>query len=142
MLLLNENIYKSISILLIMAEITLTPFQEKFKINDDFYTAETIRKAILECFPYTDGAYAGLSRLAINGAPFHANSKLDLESLIPDNGIRSIGIIEGIPKVPEPTASTFFIWTDLGYICDEMKLSNHHGFPIKLEKIITPYRKK
>ncbi len=29
----------------------VTPFQSRFRINDEFYSAEYIRKAILECFP-------------------------------------------------------------------------------------------
>ena len=107
-----------------------TEFQQKFVMDGEFYSGENIREAIKASFPYEDGRHKGLSRLTFDGQPTHADSELDLETLIPnieDIDIPSslpnrfcYGVIEGIPKKHNPAASTFFIPTDLGYICDEM----------------------
>ncbi len=106
---------------------TKTQFQGRFQINSEFYTGQQIRTAIEECFPFRSGKYDGLSRIVYQGnsVPFHANKKLDLEKLIPDLGdlpeFRCVGVIEGEP-MRDRTAATFFIPTDLWYLCDEMNI--------------------
>ena len=126
-------------------------FQKKFKINDEFYSSEEIRDAIKKCFPYetnphTDlSNYMGLARIVFQGRPTHADQELDFEKLIPN--IKDIdipdklshnfcyGIIEGTPKKADPIASTFFIPTNLGYVCDEMILNGNYR-PIHDERSI------
>jgi hypothetical protein len=109
-------------------------FQARFQINDEFYTGEQIRRAVAECFPCRSGKYDDLARLVFCGRPTHAVRELDLETLIPDIGnMRRIphplpnnycyGVIEHPIKDTEIQASTFFIPTDIGYICDEMDIT-------------------
>lgn len=106
-----------------------TDFQKIFGLNDEFYSGEDIRNAIAEHFPLKDGLYIGLARITFDGRPFHADEPLDLEELIPDITPEteipdplphrySYGVVEGKPHTAGD-ASTFFIPTDCGYICDE-----------------------
>ena len=111
-------------------------FQKMFMLNDEFYTGAQIRQAIQECFPYETNPHTGLSkhtglaRIVFQDKATHADQELDFEKLIPNIEDINIpaelphtfcyGVIEGTPREPKPTASTFFIPTDLGYICDEM----------------------
>ena len=111
---------------------TQTAFQLCFKLNDEFYTGQQIREAIRRNFPIVDGRFTGLARIIrpedYGQARFHGDAVLDLEKLIPDitpetripNPLpktHCYGIVEGKPKT-SGTAWTYFIPTDVGYICD------------------------
>ena len=111
-------------------------FQKKFLINEEAYTGQEIREAIKNSFPYKNGIYQGLSRITHKSAPFHSDKILNLEILIPDiENIEKLpvnlptnfcyGVIEGTPRKARPITSTFFIPTDIGYICDEMIFDNN-----------------
>jgi len=131
-----------------------TEFQRRFCVGGEFYStvyysAEQIRKAVEECFPFRNGVHQGLARITFRGRPTHADSKLDFIELIPD--IKDIpelpvpllhnfcyGIIEGIPR-KQTYASTFFVLTDSGYICDEMILPGN--YTVHSEKIIPVFQK-
>jgi hypothetical protein len=119
-----------------------TEFQKRFVLKqkedmdpdtDRFYTGKEIRKAIAECFPFDGQRHRGLSHIVFLGRRIDVNRMLDLEALIPD--IRSkivipynmartyyYGVDEGEAWGPDPVASSIFVPTDRGYLCDEMMI--------------------
>jgi hypothetical protein len=120
-------------------------FQQRFKINDEFYTGQQIRDAIAECFPFKEGGYQGLARIVFLGKPTHADQRLDLTNEIPDimptdsrpsTSARNYcyGVIEGEVRGDRVQAASFFVPTDLGYICDEMQI---RGWKVSSEKEAT-----
>ena len=111
-------------------------FQNNFKINSEFYDAKYIREAIRTFFPNKKGLYQGLSRIIFNDKilyPWVNGNDLDLEKLIPNITPETIipnplprifaySIYEGFLFYSD--ASTHFIPTEFGYICDEMHIKN------------------
>lgn len=112
-----------------------TAFQQEFRLSNEpgsvYYTAEQIKDAIEQHFPFEDGSYKGLARILVEQAGInHADEELDLTALIPDitddteisELLNFIGIVEGVPRAQQPpTASTYFKPTELGYECERME---------------------
>jgi hypothetical protein len=107
-----------------------TDFQKRFVIDDVFYTGQQIREAFIECFPFKNSRYQGLARLVFPGYKMHADKSMNLANLIPDiESIRGqpyspdwtyLSVVEGSIRCDPIVSASFFVPTDLGYMCDRM----------------------